>query len=792
MLGRASKFTTQNLFHASLKMPPKKVKVDPAISLEMLQQYPIFFKLYSSIQHDAEETAAFISFALKTNYVELRKNALACLRELAKKSRGKRTFFFENTNDRYITTRGTPSKIWTALSIDNADFILKNIDMFKDFVDFFDWTSIIRFSILNELVKYFKHPSSSGVKLECSKINPLKHPLIFNRLCLSLFENDGELVMASFLGFALGFNDERVKKSVETFLEYYANEIKMEEINPNVDMHDYYVYRNIKDVISTYLAKYFVEDIKWAIKFDQLLDWDLLSFNGASFFTEEFVEQFKDRIVWASASSSPDLGIDIIRKYENKIDWKNLSQSFKVTLEFIEEFKNKINWSSLSENTSLSIDMIEKYNDLLDWTNLTLFSNHWDYYDKIKDSPIFNDGILWKYRDKIVWDLIGPSFYKEKMTMLSESDHVEFLRKYKTFLNWKFTSRFIGFFTTKEFEEFQDYIDIGTAVYYTKLPEWFILKNLGKLTPDNWNQISFHQTLTESFIRSFEDRVDWNSISFKQTLSESFIRDYKDRVDWSSISFRQKLSEPFIREFASRVNWSYISSLKKLSEPFIREFYDMVDWEEISQHQTLSEPFIREFIKRVHWKEISRYQKLSEPFIREFIKRVDWPNIAAYQKLSEDLIADADEYLRQYYSPFDLYRNGSIFLEHFWYCVSEYQTLSESFIRKYKDKVNWSAITRHQKMSTAFINEFKDKVDWNFISKQFNLSEAFIRRFHDKLDWPSIMQSQELPRSVMSKLKSEFYPLFPAKRKRRHYFDYEHDTIDTNKISAPVKKQPKN
>jgi hypothetical protein len=54
--------------------------------------------------------------------------------------------------------------------------------------------------------------------------------------------------------------------------------------------------------------------------------------------------------------------------------------------------------------------------------------------------------------------------------------------------------------------------------------------------------------------------VNLDYISINQTLSEDFIREFQDRVKWFWISRNQKLSEDFIREFQDRVNWDYISS----------------------------------------------------------------------------------------------------------------------------------------------------------------------------------------------------------------------------------------
>ena len=62
-----------------------------------------------------------------------------------------------------------------------------------------------------------------------------------------------------------------------------------------------------------------------------------------------------------------------------------------------------------------------------------------------------------------------------------------------------------------------------------------------------------------------------------------------------------------------------------------------------------------------------------------------------------------------------------------WYYISEYQKLSEDFIREFKDKVDWYYISQSQQLSEDFIREFKDKVNWNIYLFIKKLSEDFIR-----------------------------------------------------------------
>ncbi len=59
--------------------------------------------------------------------------------------------------------------------------------------------------------------------------------------------------------------------------------------------------------------------------------------------------------------------------------------------------------------------------------------------------------------------------------------------------------------------------------------------------------------------------------------------------------------------------------------------------------------------------------------------------------------------------------------------------LSESFIEKYANKVDWTIISEYQKLSERFIEKYAHKVHWSYISIYQDLSEGFIERNKDRL-----------------------------------------------------------
>ena len=56
--------------------------------------------------------------------------------------------------------------------------------------------------------------------------------------------------------------------------------------------------------------------------------------------------------------------------------------------------------------------------------------------------------------------------------------------------------------------------------------------------------------------------------------------------------------------------------------------------------------------------------------------------------------------------------------------------LTEEFIRKNQNELDWDLISSYQKLSEEFIEEFQNKINWLNIFKNQQLSEEFIRKFH--------------------------------------------------------------
>jgi hypothetical protein len=124
--------------------------------------------------------------------------------------------------------------------------------------------------------------------------------------------------------------------------------------------------------------------------------------------------------------------------------------------------------------------------------------------------------------------------------------------------------------------------------------------------------------------------------------------------------------------------------------------------------------------------------------IDEFRDNADWSSISEYQQLSEDFI-------REFQDAVD------------WEIISYYQRLSENFMREFQDKLDWSRIAHYQRLSEDFIREFRDRLDMMDVSIHQELSEDFIKEFHkdDVWDWEYLVRHQKLSEEFFREFKGE-------------------------------------
>jgi hypothetical protein len=190
--------------------------------------------------------------------------------------------------------------------------------------------------------------------------------------------------------------------------------------------------------------------------------------------------------------------------------------------------------------------------------------------------------------------------------------------------------------------------------------------------------------------------------------------------NWQRLIKNINFIKQFINEFDfdDKINYNYTL---KFTDEFFCEFINYINFSFIKYH--VDESFIRRNI------EIFRSKKSNTPKQYELC----WEYIFELTSISEQFIEDFYEYFnKEEYIIYDI--DYTI-----WHNISTNLSLSESFMHKYQDKLNWVKLTENQIMSEYFIRQHKDKIYWPaiFNYKGLNnrkLSKSFKLEFKEKIE----------------------------------------------------------
>ena len=137
-------------------------------------------------------------------------------------------------------------------------------------------------------------------------------------------------------------------------------------------------------------------------------DWNWISrYNTLS---EEFIEEFADKVNWYCISVHQKLSESFIRKHADKVNWSAISSTQTLSEDFIREFQDKVVWYNISAYQKLSESFIREYQHKVVWYCISK-------YQKLSES------FIREFQDEVHWNKI--SIYQK----LSESFIDEFKNK---------------------------------------------------------------------------------------------------------------------------------------------------------------------------------------------------------------------------------------------------------------------------------------------------------------------------------------------------------------------------
>lgn len=302
-----------------------------------------------------------------------------------------------------------------------------------------------------------------------------------------------------------------------------------------------------------------------------------------------------------------------------------------------------------------------------------------------------------------------------------------------------------------------------------------------------------HNTLDEKdflkidayLVRNKRPELDWFKISRKMSLSSDTLKLKAAFVDWEHISqsYMYAKDAVFVRCFHVHIVWDKVCNMTIDPRDAKNLTFDervlpvsaairlhLLDKKDIIDHQVECLPFMKELLSSYHVSTLCQFQDTEDlqvaHFIQgnphdvikscvrqEFVPPVKYlpamarclksvPSYEAYEffkacKPSEDIIAN---YFMSNATP-------SI-LE----CVSRVDYVSDEFVRKHEDALNWKYVfASGKRFDEDIIERHLDHSTSEVVSKHQRLDPEFIDKHSDILDWYELCEHQQLPEWLMTK-----------------------------------------
>lgn len=147
----------------------------------------------------------------------------------------------------------------------------------------------------------------------------------------------------------------------------------------------------------------------------------------------------------------------------------------------------------------------------------------------------------------------------------------------------------------------------------------------------------------------------------------------------------------------------------------------------------LTKNFVRKYADILNWNFVCAWQKFDGDFLMEFKDKVKWETALEEQIFSEEWIR----------------KNADWFEHEHWYHLSDNKKLklSESFLREYKDQLEWCFLSYRYDFTPEFVREVSDKIYYNHFrcsKKKYIKDEKEFTYNDDKFDHDKLIHLNEM------------------------------------------------
>jgi hypothetical protein len=432
--------------------------------------------------------------------------------------------------------------------------------------------------------------------------------------------------------------------------------------------------------------------------------------------------------------------LQLLEKYEDKLDWQKLSTNENVewSISLIDKFAGKLSWGDTYYPCSSEIMQGLLTNSSMPWSVELIreFQNRFDrmYWEHISQNKNIKWSILSlnEFKHKLDWDLImvtvNPhliiSYIDNSFNLSTLKEELKKSDIYNSFKkNFIWTYDLIETYNDRWFcsNFYKIDNDVRTLELIDKYPRIWDWDNLSLLPWSfehikkyehkwNWGRLSSNKKLpwSDSFIETYKNYWSYGNLAQNESIPWTFDLIEKYQLDWADLQFNSKvlwtaeIIERFQQEVEERKKFLFDLNWNKLSgNPFEKRYN--VDW---------SIELIQRFRNKWDWELLTKN------------KHLPW---------SIDLI---DKFY------FD-WSHSSFTFSFLW---------TEEIIETFPYVCNWDYLSYGQNVewSHTLIQKFEDKWDWYSLSgnKNLNWTVELIEKYQDKWDWVRLYSNPALPWSV--------------------------------------------
>jgi hypothetical protein len=247
-----------------------------------------------------------------------------------------------------------------------------------------------------------------------------------------------------------------------------------------------------------------------------------------------------------------------------------------------------------------------------------------------------------------------------------------------------------------------------------------------------------YQVLPENLLLWMDEyhyNCKYNDLLIKyQILPEALLRKYIEntpieKIDFYNLALNQNLPDDIIEKYEKHLDWDVVSQEQLLKIQTIAKYHDKINWIllplNIKTQYLFNDSFVLIFQKENIWDNIGWMDNVTIECLWELKKLITnsgWLTIIEHKQLPSDKIEDFVNNIMPQLNINEL---------DCWDIISINQKLSEEFIEKYQDKINWASVSLFQDLSWEFLQKFSKKIILKNFSNNDCLNDELIKLIKD-------------------------------------------------------------